>query len=150
MEFYWIIFDFIGVFFVFMSKKEEKKKGESNNTLEKATKNEEKNTKSEQTVKKLEDSYNVQDFQQGYELLLQSLKENSMNIRLLIQKMRYEFQLKKIEECMISCNLLLFLQPHNLEAHQMKLNILKSQKKFNYLSDCLVSAMTLFPDISFT
>lgn len=115
-----------------MNKKEEKKKGETN--LE----------------KKIEDSYNIQDFQQGYELLLQSLKENSMNIRILIQKMRYEFQLKKFEECMISCNLLLFLQPNNLEGHQMKLNILKSQKKFNYLSDCLVRAMTLFPDISFT
>lgn len=104
----------------------------------------------DQSLKKLEAFYSSFNYKEGYELLQKLLKEDALNLKLLIHKMRFENQLKKYEECLITCNLLLFLQPNNMEAHQIKLNILKLQQKFNYLSDCLVIAMTLFPNISFT
>lgn len=114
-------------------------------------KNEEKEGLSpEQILKKLEQFYSGQKYKEGYDLLIDALRENSMNMKLLYQKLKFENQLKKYEECLATCNLILFLQPNNIDAHQIKLNILKMQQKFNYLSDCLVVAMTLFPNISFT
>lgn len=104
----------------------------------------------DQAIIKVENYYNSQKYKEGYEAILEILKENSLNLKLLHLKMKFEHQLKKYEECLCSCNLLLFLQPNNLEGHQIKLNILKNQQKFNYLSDCLVAAMTLFPNNSFT
>lgn len=104
----------------------------------------------EQILKKLEQLYAAQNYKEGYEYLNEALRENALNVKLLSCKLRFENQLKKYEECLATCNLILFLQPNNIEAHQIKLNILKIQQKFNYLSDCLVIAMTLFPNISFT
>jgi tetratricopeptide (TPR) repeat protein len=101
-------------------------------------------------LKKLDSFYIGQNYKEGYEFLQEALKENSMSIKLLSHKLRFENQLKKFDDCLATCNFLLFLQPNNMEAHQIKLNILKIQQKFNYLSDCLVIAMTLFPNISFT
>ena len=114
-------------------------------------KQEEKNNNTnDQSIKKIESLYGSQNYKEGYEMLQNYLKENSLNLKLLLHKLRFENQLKKYDDCLITCNLLLFLQPNNIEAHQIKLNILKNQQKFNYLSDCLVIAMTLFPNISFT
>ncbi len=104
----------------------------------------------EQLLKKIDAFYLSQNYKEGYDILQQILKENSLNLKLLLHKLKFENQLKKFDDCLTTCNLLLFLQPNNMEAHQIKLNILKKQQKFNYLSDCLVIAMTLFPNISFT
>ena len=115
------------------------------------SKSEEKSAQNaEQILKKLESFYSSQNYKDGFTFLTDALKNNSLNVKLLLHKMRFENQLKKFDDCLATCNLLLFLQPNNMEAHQIKLNILKIQQKFNYLSDCLVIAITLFPNATFT
>lgn len=116
-----------------MSKKEEKKKNLDKNVF-----------------KFLENYYNIQEYRQAYDALTDYLKENTLTLPLIIWKVRLEFQLKKYEDCLNSCNFLLFLQPNNMECHQIKINVLKIQQKFNCLSDSLVVAMTLFPNASFS
>ena len=122
-----------------MNKKGEKKSGENTkaNALNKL-------------IKEIEDTFNKSQYKASYELINTFLRENSPYLKVLIYKYRIEEKLEKFEDALITCNLVLFIQPNNLECHQSKLKILKNLQKFNYLSDCLVATMTLFPNLSFT
>ena len=98
----------------------------------------------------IKETFKNQNYDKCYILINKYLKEYPCNIEVLMIKMKLEDKLQKYEQALLTCNLILFIKPLNTECHQIKLNILKNLQRYNYLSDCLVQSMKLFPNMSFT
>lgn len=63
----------------------------------------------------------------------------------LLWKMKIEDSLGMTEDALNTCNLLLFYDPMNKDAHQTKLKLLKRQRKFQYITEYLSESIKMFP-----
>lgn len=73
-----------------------------------------------------------------------------LSVDFLVLKMKIEEKIGKAEEALKTSNLILFLNPLKLEAHQTKIACLKKLEQFDILSDALVQALKFFPNVSFS
>ncbi|EAR83427.1 hypothetical protein TTHERM_00939160 (macronuclear) [Tetrahymena thermophila SB210] len=102
----------------------------------------------QQIIKKLSDMFGGRDYKKVYELATKIFKENTTNMEILRYKMKSEEELGKIEDALRTANMMLMIQPFNMECHQTKIRLLKKLQKFNELSDSLVATKILFPQLT--
>lgn len=64
------------------------------------------------------------DYKKVYELAVKTFKENTTNLEILRFKMKSEEELGKIEDALRTANMILMIQPFNMECHQTKIRLL--------------------------
>lgn len=101
-------------------------------------------------ISKINEKFNNQDYKKCYELIKHLASNSTYSLNLLRIKIRCEEALTRYDDALKSINMILFLIPNDLESHKAKIRILKKLQQFNNLSESLVVAKTLFPNLSLT
>lgn len=94
-------------------------------------------------------NFNAGNFDSCFTMIQEANQLFQLSIDFLIVKMKTLEKLGKFEEALNTCNMVLFLQPLNIECHQLKISILKNLQQYYYLSESLVQALKFYPHLSF-
>ena len=97
----------------------------------------------------IKSSFNTGNYDKSYTLLQGADPHYQLSIDFLLLKMKTLEKLGKYEEALNTCNMILFMQPLNIECHQLKISILKNLQQYYYLSESLVQALKFHPHLSF-